>query len=188
MSRSAIKDMTGQKVGKLTILEEAGRGRDNRIAWRCLCDCGTEKNITGHDLRRGHVKSCGCYRREMHRLPSGEARRNRIYKLYEKRAKDANRKFSLNMQEEEKLFKSNCYYCGVEPKQSWDSGPLHGKYLYNGIDRVDNSKGYVIDNCVPCCRPCNVAKGASSPEDFREWVQRLHNHLFNEKIQSPCCV
>lgn len=28
--------------------------------WRCLCDCGGEKNISTSDLKRGYVTSCGC--------------------------------------------------------------------------------------------------------------------------------
>jgi hypothetical protein len=34
----------------------------------------------------------------------------------------------------------------------------YGKYVYNGIDRLDNTKGYTIDNIVPCCYKCNVLK------------------------------
>lgn len=31
---------------------------------------------------------------------------------------------------------------------------------YNGVDRKDNAKGYVTGNCLPCCWPCNYAKGS----------------------------
>jgi hypothetical protein len=40
----------------------------------------------------------------------------------------------------------------------------------NGIDRVDNTKGYSVDNCVPCCRRCNVAKADMTPDQFLGWA------------------
>jgi hypothetical protein len=39
-------------------------------------------------------------------------------------------------------------------------------YVYNGIDRLDSSKGYVLENCVPCCSEINWAKRVMSFEDF----------------------
>jgi hypothetical protein len=39
-------------------------------------------------------------------------------------------------------------------------------FYYFGIDRVDNSKGYTLDNCVPCCAAHNIMKGTHSHNDF----------------------
>ena len=36
----------------------------------------------------------------------------------------------------------------------------------HGLDRVDNEKGYSIDNVVTCCEQCNVAKSTQTYEDF----------------------
>jgi hypothetical protein len=47
---------------------------------------------------------------------------------------------------------------------------------YNGIDRVD-SKGYVPDNCVPCCEPCNTAKLDRSYQEFVSWISKAAMHL-----------
>lgn len=49
--------------------------------------------------------------------------------------------------------------------------------MINGIDRVDNTKGYSIDNCVAACRRCNVAKADMTPDQFREWVLRVAAHF-----------
>jgi hypothetical protein len=54
-----IKDLTGQHFGFLTVLERA-KSRSPRAQWRCRCICGTEKIISGNNLRNGHTKSCGC--------------------------------------------------------------------------------------------------------------------------------
>lgn len=45
--------------------------------------------------------------------------------------------------------------------------------MVNGIDRVDNTKGYSVENCVAACRRCNVAKADMAPDQFREWASRV---------------
>ena len=60
------------------------------------------------------------------------------------------------------LSKNDCFYCGKP-------GP-------NGIDRVDNNKGYELSNCVPCCKHCNYVKGALSVKNLKIWSQRFIDH------------
>ena len=52
-------DLTGQRYGRLTVLEQA-ENVDGRTAWRCRCDCGQEVVAKSCHLRNGHVTSCGC--------------------------------------------------------------------------------------------------------------------------------
>ena len=52
-------DLTGQRYGKLTVLEPA-ENVGSRTAWRCRCDCGGEAVVTTRCLRSGRTKSCGC--------------------------------------------------------------------------------------------------------------------------------
>lgn len=60
-----IKDMTGMKFGRLTVVSLNTELTTTRSAvWKCECECGKEKNIDGSSLRRGDTKSCGCYRIE----------------------------------------------------------------------------------------------------------------------------
>lgn len=64
-----IKDMTGQRIGKLTVVGEAGRAKDGQIVWRCKCDCGNYTEVIGRSLRRERsTKSCGCYAVEVARV------------------------------------------------------------------------------------------------------------------------
>ena len=57
-------DLTGQKYGNLTVIEEAEPYRQPSgkkiIMWKCLCDCGKEVVVRACNLRSGHTKSCGC--------------------------------------------------------------------------------------------------------------------------------
>lgn len=64
-------EMTGEKYGRLTVVREKDiseypNHKRRCVQWYCRCDCGTQDVIVdGVQLRRGHVRSCGCYNREM---------------------------------------------------------------------------------------------------------------------------
>lgn len=60
IGQSQFKDLTGQKFGKLLVLERVDNTWDGRARWKCQCDCGTIKEITGEALRKGSSMSCGC--------------------------------------------------------------------------------------------------------------------------------
>jgi len=59
-----VVDMLGERVGRLTVLEQSGKDRHGNIHWRCSCDCGAETRVSGAHLRAGRTKSCGCLHRE----------------------------------------------------------------------------------------------------------------------------
>ena len=53
----------------------------------------------------------------------------------------------------------------------------HGSNRWNSpsIDRIDNSKGYTLDNVMVISQKANVAKGSMTPEElimFADWVQK----------------
>lgn len=58
-------DLTGQKFGRLTVLERDYSKKDKRAYWVCRCDCGAIKTICGEKLRSGNTKSCGCLKKEL---------------------------------------------------------------------------------------------------------------------------
>lgn len=53
------RQMIGQKFGRLTVIELAGR-RERRLLYRCVCDCGTETVKLAGSLQNGETRSCGC--------------------------------------------------------------------------------------------------------------------------------
>ena len=61
-----LKDLTGQRFGRLTIVRRSVNelGHLNGSEWWCACDCGIGKKINGSVLRRGGARSCGCLWRE----------------------------------------------------------------------------------------------------------------------------
>ena len=57
-------NLIGQRFGLLTVIERrpSKKGHSN---WLCKCDCGTEKEILGTNLKTGKVVSCGCYHKKL---------------------------------------------------------------------------------------------------------------------------
>lgn len=68
-----FQDMTGKKVNRWTVLFQA-ESVNNRVKWRCRCDCGKEADVLGMSLRAGTSKSCGCLQLEIAKRPMPERR------------------------------------------------------------------------------------------------------------------
>lgn len=60
-----FKDLTGQRFGRLTVIERAENNKSGRVCWKCLCDCGNKHIVSSNNLLRGEVKSCGCLRDDL---------------------------------------------------------------------------------------------------------------------------
>jgi hypothetical protein len=173
-----------QKYGKLTVQEQVDRNPSGHIRWLCNCECGGTAIVTSCNLRNGHTQSCGCLRKQRgrenfalgsqaNRLPSGIAAKNALYARYRNGAQNRQLQWDLTKKDFEQLTQGNCFYCNREPEQENNVQSNTGSYIYNGIDRVNNSKGYTTGNCVSCCKQCNIAKGTLSLEEFLEWINKV---------------
>lgn len=113
------------------------------------------------------------------KLPYGEASFNELFSNYKSKAKYKKIGFKLTKKQFRHLTSQCCYYCGQEPTQIYNR-ILHrnnGDYLYNGIDRVDNDEGYILSNCVPCCKHCNMAKNKFTVTKFKDWIKQSYNYM-----------
>ena len=58
-----VRDLSGQRFGRLVAQHYAGKLTKNRHAiWHCVCDCGNEIDIPSNALVTGNTSSCGCLR------------------------------------------------------------------------------------------------------------------------------
>lgn len=169
-----VKDETGNRYGKLTVLRRERVTGKNRAFWLCQCDCGNTKIVMGASLRDYTVKSCGC----LAKFEYGEAAFNQLYGGMSRGAKARNITWNLNKDQVKEITKQNCYYCGKSPQQrlGGEGYRFNGEYIYNGIDRVDNSRGYEIDNVVPCCGECNTAKNNLTVDQFKNLIKNIYEH------------
>lgn len=180
-------DLTGKRFGRLFVLGYAYT--KGKIAyWLCLCDCGNTKIICSGSLTQRCTKSCGCLQKEMAtklciknnpgtRLFKGEAAFNRVFKQYQRNAQNRGIPFLLTKIEFRILAGGNCNYCGPEPSTLTSLKICNGQYIHNGVDRVDNSKGYIKGNVVSCCGTCNRMKMDRTQKEFLLYIKRIYENL-----------
>jgi hypothetical protein len=167
-------DLTGKVFGKLTVVKVSGKVKGAYL-WLCKCSCGKEKVTKSQYLIKGDTRSCGCLHKETTSLSFGESAFNAFLWQIKNDARKRNYSWMLTDTQVKEITKGNCFYCGIEPKQKYTRKKANGYYLYNGIDRVDNNRGYEIDNVVSCCGPCNRIKSDMSSNDFKEWIIKVYN-------------
>lgn len=168
------------------------KGR-NLWLWDCKCDCGNEFHCREDVL----INRYGCHSCTNKKTSTETALKkkngiihaglkNRLLKDYRVGASRRGMEFNLTFEEFVKLVEQNCFYCGAKPElheyELQYMQKTQKPWLHNGIDRIDSSKGYTIDNVVPCCSKCNYAKHEMTTEEFKKWLQQIYKYfILNEK-------
>lgn len=171
----------GQKFNRLTVIGKPER-KNRRWVYLCVCECGNKSKPIGTSLISGNSKSCGCLQKEAARrngikLGFGGSALRRLYRDRMGEARSKNRSFELSLEQFNQITLQNCYYCGCAPAQKCAPKESFGYYCYNGLDRIDSSKGYSMSNVVPCCWQCNLAKSNKSQAEFYAWIKRIAARL-----------
>lgn len=164
-----LNDLTHRRFGHLFVVCRKFPSRDAkghyRTLWWVRCDCGVEKTMRAFTVLES--KSCGCRLGAVYAaLPDGESLKHHLLSRFKAGAKRRNLMWSLDTAAFEALVKSPCHYCGAGLSMTLTKPLLRGSFTHNSIDRVENSKGYVYDNVVPCCKFCQYAKRDMSYDDF----------------------
>jgi hypothetical protein len=191
----AKENLLGRKFARLLVIAEAPPS-NGRTAWKCQCDCSVVKIVRAENLKDSSTKSCGCL--------NDEKRSARAKKMYSVRIKyhptiaSARQVWKRRYKDGELLFEDfyrmsqmPCYYCGIEPdnrqntaSQDGDASRFakeEGLFVYNGLDRIDNSLPHTLGNVVPCCKYCNYAKRERTVQQFEEWIKKLYQTLQKRK-------
>ena len=167
-------NLVGKRYGKLVVTKflyskrvQHHNGFHTDTYWECLCDCGNIHKVLTRMLNSRDVKSCGC-------LMTGakskqESVFNELYNGYVCRARNKNIDFNLSKEKFREITQQKCFYCGCEPQQIARKNREY-PYIYNGIDRINNFKGYTEDNIVPCCGKCNKMKLDMSVDEFKQQI------------------
>uniref|UniRef100_A0A6C0CB26 Uncharacterized protein n=1 Tax=viral metagenome TaxID=1070528 RepID=A0A6C0CB26_9ZZZZ len=94
------------------------------------------------------------------------------YEMYVERASRSGYDFDVDEISFEKIVRQPCHYCGC----------LEENRL-SGIDRINNSIGYVKKNIVPCCTMCNMMKNTLNKETFILLCTRISSCNNNESTK-----
>jgi len=105
--------------------------------------------------------------------PNGASVLHTQFLAYKAGAVKRNLNFELTEEQFAELTKQNCVYCGSEPREVKKRPKDFVFRMMNGIDRVDPSIGYVLTNCLPCCKICNYMKLDMSQADFLIHINKI---------------
>lgn len=173
------KNREGETYFKLKIIKKLERIRRSTFEYECLCECG--QTVIAQYSRGKFSKKC-CKDCLPVRVSEKKGMLQEVVDLYSTirnryRRDGAARGYTFELTNEQfdKLIVGDCHYCGRNKvsRQLYNSREV----FYTGIDRVDNEKGYHIDNCVSCCKYCNSSKKAIT----KDMVEKIYKFIFGNK-------
>lgn len=150
---SKLIDRTGQRYGRLLVLERA----EDRISpkgahtvqWRCKCACGKECVVSTNELRNGDTRSCGCLNKELttQRNTTHGLSKTKLWHVW------SSMKNRCNNPKAEKFAMYGGR--GIKVCAAWENdfenffewAMKNGYQEGLSIDRIDNAKGYSPENC-----------------------------------------
>lgn len=176
------KEYIGKNIGCIHVDDiDLSTISKNRIYFLCTCTkCGSKIRMRNDGLL--NKRPCECCSKCI-----GEWRKEHFKELYKDKpekifrekhthfranANIRNIKYFLTLEDIVDLCSQPCYYCGKE------------RCL--GVDRVDNSKPYTRDNCVPCCGCCNKMKMDLELSFFLNQIEKIYNNI--ETIRSSTTI
>jgi len=165
-----MNNLLGKEFGRLVVVSRAGSEKTGGVSyatWIVRCKCGSgDFPVRGTNLTRGRTRSCGCLKAANILLTL----RNEVLWQYKQNAAKRHNVWELDSQFDV-LIGAVCHYCGDPPTNR--KSRRGREFRYNGIDRKDNTAGYVEWNVVSCCGPCNKAKGTMSHDEFISLAEKV---------------
>lgn len=174
-SRINERKRNAKKRGDLNLCLDCGvlmtettraKGKHDKLLRRCI-KC-YEKHLKSEESRPVRERN---YKEEAFK------NKNVAWNHYVKGAKQRNLDFKLTKTEFNELIVQECFYCTY-----YKSGEV------NGIDRIDNDKGYITENAVACCQTCNSLKGASHPQEFIDKIIAVYNYTEKNEVINDAFV
>lgn len=135
-------------------------------------------NKCEHDRMRSRCKECGGGSICDHGRVRGSCSLcapEQVFNMYRRNAIKRGLSFELTVYQFIAIVRCYCVFCGE------NSAP-------RGVDRRDNNKGYLHDNCQSCCGPCNKLKSAESEQTFLRLILKIAKHqegLQTQKALNP---
>ena len=183
-----FKYSEGDVVGNLEIKGLGGTSKSGTRLYSVLCLlCGsvTDKRLQTIEM----AQSCGCMQSKRSRRVVGSGRRsaegtrveiNNLISIYKSNARKRGVSFDLTYAQFETLVDGECYFCGdIGGNTLRKRG--YNDYSYNGIDRIDNSVGYLPSNCISCCSWCNRAKNNGTLANFVDKCKKIASRIEMEE-------
>lgn len=174
----------GQVIGRFTLVSVATpRGKSR--SWTCKCDCGNVVEVKATNIEKFGDRGCGC--RKNRRPPTTDkspidSAIQELVRRYKSNARKRGLEWGLTDERAASLLFGNCAYTGDAPANIFNGN--RGQVLYNGIDRLDNTKGYVESNVVSCSRRANMAKNDMPLQQFMLLCEKVVKHSKGTNVEA----
>jgi hypothetical protein len=178
-------DETGNRHGKWTVLFKCDGTTNGNAVFRCRCDCGTEKDITGCALRNGGTTQCAACNAGRGGSHSKGIQQPRGWAGHEELTGQTWKGIANNALVRDLAFE-------VTPEYVWDlfisqnrTCAITGRFLTMhtktergtaSLDRIDSSKGYFEGNLQWVHKAVNLAKMAMPEDEFFSLCDDIINH------------
>lgn len=143
-----MKDYTGIKSGRLTVIGFDHKTPTNHVYVKCKCECGNEVVVRASCILRKTTQSCGCLKKDKNREKSTKHGMfsTRIYQIW----------MGMKRRCYDKKIEAYKWYGGkgIKYDEDWECFENFYKWaLENGyddsltIDRIDPNGNYCPENC-----------------------------------------
>ena len=154
-----VRDLTGQKFGRLTAIEQHGFTEKNKhgqrqAIWYCKCDCGNYCEMPSGTLTRSRTShSCGCLAREhIAEMSKGNVTHGmtgtRLYGCYKAMMSRCYRKKDIHYNAYGKRGISVCDEWRNNKQEFIDWALSHGYSDNLTLERIDVNGNYEPSNCT----------------------------------------
>lgn len=185
----------GLRYGDLIVLRKSRKSVPRIVVWECRCIskisgriCGNITNVRSCHLgawkhSTKHCSKCSRIQTSITKSKMGPREGkskafppgfNAFYHNLQINAKRRGLALELTREQVFVLCSKPCSYCGQKGVNILG----RSNFRYNGIDRKDNTKGYTLGNCIPCCGPHNRMKGTMPKREFIRQVRLITKYLF----------
>ena len=190
-----IENPIGRKYGLLTVESFAGLTPCGHKTYNCICDCGNRVVRTGTSMRRSKNSNCGCFsvKGKLNRLwkgageisgnfwhmhivrsANGQKNRNRIRKPKE---------LTLTIEEAWDLFLKQDRKCALSGIELTFPSKWKDKSWTASLDRIDSSKGYILENVQWVHKDVNIMKNKFDNQYFINMCKNINQWHNTEKNQ-----
>lgn len=169
-------NLKGRRFGKLLVVKDTGRRKSRRPIWRCDCDCGASVEILGKYLLSQDTKSCGCIAKgNAHNRTGFKELSGSYWYVVTSQAKRRGIPLSITVEQAHNQLVKQNWCCALTGEEIKFAVNLRDSRLEQtaSLDRIDNKKGYTLENIQWVHKTVNIMKNVLSQDDFINWCNKI---------------
>jgi hypothetical protein len=183
-----VRDLTGYKIGLLTVIKLTGRRTSHGVVWLIKCECGRFLELAAGRIKgsfsknRKGPRSCGCYHRRSPRCEYkgiGDLTLTKFHSIKNSALK-RNYVFDITLEYVWDLFLKQDKRCALSGEAIHLSRSMVKGANTASLDRIDNNYGYLVGNVQWVHVTVNYLKSSYSEKEFVSWCTKVADTQRNQ--------